>query len=85
MKNIDEYMKLMYHLIIQERSDENGNHYFGRIMELDDCMSDGKTIEELRTNIREEMELWLETSIEKGDHIPLLHVESGYSGFFCFS
>lgn len=82
MKSINEYMKLPYHLIIQERNDEKGIYYFGRIMELDGCMSDGKTIEELRSNIREAMELWLEVSIEKGDVIPLPHAESAYSGRF---
>jgi antitoxin HicB len=82
MKTVNDYMKLPYHLVIQERNSEDGNYFFGRIMELDGCMSDGRTVEELRNNIREAMELWLEVSLEKGDAIPEPQTESAYSGRF---
>lgn len=51
-------------------------------MELDGCMSDGKTVEELRKNIRDAMKLWLEVSLENGDVIPKPQTESAYSGRF---
>ena len=82
MMNVNDYMKLPYHLVIQEREDENGRYFFGKVMELDGCMSDGKTVEELRNNIKEAMELWLEVSLENGDVIPEPHSESAYSGRF---
>ena len=47
-------------------------------MELDVCMSDGKTVEELRKNIRDAMKLWLEVSLENGDVIPKPQTESAY-------
>ena len=51
-------------------------------MELDGCMSDGKTVEELRKNIRDAMKLWLEVSLENGDVIPKPQTESAYRGRF---
>lgn len=44
--------------------------YFASIPELPGCLSEGETLDEAMTNIREAMELYLEASVEEGIPIP---------------
>lgn len=79
---INDYMNLPYNIVIQERNDESGHYYFGKVLELDGCVSDGETLEELNKNIKEAMRLWLEVCIENGDPVPKPFLDSSYSGRF---
>ena len=44
---VHEYMDLPYNIIVRRIKDESGEYFFATVQELDGCMSDGATIEEL--------------------------------------
>jgi len=50
--------------VIVRKADEGG--YWAEVPALPGCVSQGETMDELRENIREAIELWLET----GDDAP---------------
>lgn len=81
-KTVEDYMKLNYTILVQERNDSSGHYFFGKVLELDGCMSHGDTPEELKENIREAMELYIETLLEFGDTVPEPVADSSYSGKF---
>jgi predicted RNase H-like HicB family nuclease len=56
-------MKKQYHVIIEQ--DEDGV-YVGKVPELRGCVSQGDTIDELITNIKEAILLCLEVRTKKG-------------------
>ena len=75
-------MNLPYTLIIQPYHDESGFYYTGKVMELDGCMSDGETKEEVLANLREAMEGWIETKLANNYIVPEPIVNANYSGRF---
>ena len=81
-KTVAYYMNLPYTLIIQPFNDEDGFYYTGKILELDGCITDGETKEEVLENLREAMEGWIETKLENGFEVPEPITESGSSGKF---
>lgn len=81
-KTVEYYMNLKYNIIVNERDDSSGHYYLGKVLELDGCVSDGETPEELKHNIREAMELYFETMLELDRPIPEPVSESNYSGKF---
>lgn len=70
MKDIKYYMSLPYTKSIQEINDESGHYYYGRILELDGCHSTGNTEDELRENLNEAMEGYIEVKLENNIPIP---------------
>ena len=78
---VEDYMKLPYTIRIVRRTEDNDNYYFATVDELEGCMSHGDTYEEAAKNIQEAMELWLESSLEHNDPIPV-PLEKIYSGKF---
>lgn len=81
-KDIKYYMSLPYNYLIQPISDESGNYYYGRVLELDGCQSTGETFEEAYNNLLEAMEGWIEVKIEYNDPIPEPLLDENYSGKF---
>lgn len=81
-EKVKYYMSLNYTILVQERNDSSGHYFFGKVLELDGCMSHGDTPEELNKNIREAMECYIETYLELGNTIPLPVSENNYSGKF---
>jgi len=81
MKTSD-FLKLPYNIIIKHINDDSGEYYFASVLELDGCMSDGKTLEEAYANIREAMEGWIETKVESGFPVPQPIDSDKYSGRF---
>lgn len=79
---LKEYMKLPYTKIIQEINDDAGHYFYGKILELDGCQSDGETIEELYQNLNEAMEGYIEIKLENGLQVPLPERNDDYSGKF---
>ncbi len=77
--DLDYYMNLPYTIII--RKDQEGG-YFAKIDELEGCMTQGETYEEVTKNIKEAMELWLEDALDDGQNIPLPIPGEDYSGKF---
>jgi predicted RNase H-like HicB family nuclease len=77
-----DYLKLPYNINVRYVEDESGAYYFATVLELDGCMSDGGTFEEACENIREAMEGWIETKLEKGFPVPKPIGDDQYSGKF---
>ena len=82
MKNVEDYMKLPYNYIVQPISDESGQYFYARVLELDGCQSTGETFEEAYENLKEAMKGWIETKIENGFDIPLPVGYDNFSGKF---
>lgn len=78
-KEVQKYMKLPY--TIKLIPEEDGT-YFIEVEELPGCMSQGDTPEEAFEMIKDAMEDWLESSIDRGLKIPLPNVMREYSGRF---
>jgi predicted RNase H-like HicB family nuclease len=81
-KNTEYYMSLPYTLLVQPFSDESGDYYTGKVLELDGCMTDGETKEEALENLHEAMKGWIETKLENGYDVPEPVKDNGFSGKF---
>lgn len=68
---LEDYLELMYPITLY--ADSEGG-YVAEIKDLPGCLTQGETLEEVMTNIKEAKELWLETAIEAGDEIPLPNI-----------
>jgi predicted RNase H-like HicB family nuclease len=81
---VQEYLKLPYKIILQEKNDESGHYYYATVAELKGCMSDGETVEEAYKNIYDAMELHIECMLDENMEIPLpeTHQTEKYSGKF---
>jgi len=79
---LEDYLKLPYTKVIQKINDESGVYWYGRILEINGCQSDGETEEEVLKNLDEVLELNLTVMLEDGDPIPIPKTESEYSGKF---
>ena len=80
--DVKDYLKLPYNFIIQKISDESGEYYYARVMELDGCQSDGDTFDEAYQNLLEAMEGYIETKLANGYEVPLPNTTEQYSGKF---
>jgi len=80
--NVQDYLKLPYNIVIRHVTDKSGSYYFARVQELEGCISDGETVEEAHSNIREAMEGWIETKLEAGFDVPTPIDIDNYSGKF---
>ncbi|GAA0397636.1 hypothetical protein GCM10009530_56610 [Microbispora corallina] len=49
----------------------DGDGFFGRIQELEGCISEGSTAEEVLENLQDALRCWLEVAIEQGTPIPV--------------
>ncbi|PAX52100.1 type II toxin-antitoxin system HicB family antitoxin [Brunnivagina elsteri] len=74
---LEYYLNLQYSITID--SDMEGG-YVAQIKDLPGCLTQGETLEETITNINEARELWLETTYEVDDEIPLPSNDETYSG-----
>lgn len=82
MKDIEYYMSLPYNYIVQPITDESGNYFYARVLELDGCQSTGETFEEAYENVKDAMKGWIETKIENGFEVPLPVGYDNFSGKF---
>ena len=79
-KDIEYYMKLPYTIEIIPYKDGG---YFARIKELEGCMTEGDTLEEVLELLEDAKRAWLETALEDGIEIPLpesMREKKEYSG-----
>ena len=81
---VQEYLKLPYKIIIQEKNDESGRYFYATVAELEGCMSDGETVEQVYKNIHEAMELHIECMLDENMEVPLPEAQEKekYSGKF---
>ena len=79
---LDDYMRLPYTRMVQEKNDESGHYFYGYILELDGCQSTGNTLNELYENLNEAMEGYFEVKLEHNLPIPIPEDVEDYSGKF---
>ena len=79
---LEDYMKLPYTRMVQEKNDESGHYFYGYILELDGSQSTGNTLDELYESLNEAMEGYLEIKLENNLPIPIPKDTDGYSGKF---
>lgn len=82
MKDLKDYMAMPYTRVVQERNDESGHYFYGKILELDGCQSTGDSLDELYENLNEAMEGYIELKIERNLPIPEPKDIEEYSGKF---
>jgi len=81
-KNLEYYMRLPYSMVVEFVTDETGDYFFSRVLELDGCMSHGDTREDALESLGEAMEGWIESKLEMGHPIPEPAVTDKASGKF---
>ena len=84
LMTVQEYVKMPYQIIIQEMNDESGHYFFASVAELKGCMSDGETAEKAYANIKEAMEVHIESMLDENIEVPLPSAlqKEKYSGKF---
>lgn len=82
IKTIEYYKSLPYNFIIQHMNDESGSYYYGRVLELDGCQSNGDTFDEAYASLQEAFEGYIETKLENGVDIPEPVLADNFSGKF---
>ncbi len=78
-KSIEYYLKLEYPVTIHT-APEGG--FVAEIEDLPGCLAQGETLAEVYQEIEIARKLWLETTFEDGQDIPLPMDERRYSGKF---
>jgi antitoxin HicB len=79
-KDLEYYMKLPYTVEIVPYKDGG---FFARIKELEGCMTEADTLEEVLKLLEDAKRAWLETALEEDLEIPLpesMREEKEYSG-----
>jgi len=82
VKNPDYYMNLPYTLTVQFVNDESGAYYIGGVLELDGCITDGETKQEVLENLPIAMKGWIETKLANGFDVPEPVTEINAKGKF---
>ena len=83
MTTINVSLDLPYHFTIVRSVDDAGDSaWVASVDELPGCISQGDTIEEATTMIRDAMAGWIETGLRHGDHIPEPRDPESYRGQF---
>ena len=79
LKNhVEEVLKYQVNIAFDPRD----GIYVARVPELENCHTDGKTPEEALSNVREAIELWVETAHERNISIPEPMSQKKFSGKF---
>jgi len=78
-KDINYYMSLPYHTILEQWDDGRGPYWVARVAELPHCMIHGDTPQEAVTELEEVKKDWIESNLKRGLKIPE-PVSSKYSG-----
>jgi len=68
-----DYMDLPYHMVIIPS--ENTDGFVGYVMELPGCMSQGDNWSDMYDMLREAMSLWIESTLEDGEDVPMPDIE----------
>jgi antitoxin HicB len=79
----EDYLEKPYSiLIVHDRDDEGNEGFVARVEEFDGCISQGATIEEAATRIRDAMIDWIDASLDDGQEIPEPRDPDAFSGRF---
>ena len=66
-KKIDEYLRLPYTIIVRQYDDGT---YFAEVEELEGCMTEADTAEEVMKMIKDAMAGWIELCLTDGHPVP---------------
>ena len=78
---LQEYLDRPYHIeIVASAGEDDDAGWVAEVRELDGCIAQGRTHDELFENIERAMTAWLDDALEAGDPIPEPHEEPTYSG-----
>ena len=67
-KSAEIYMGLPYARMIWPDIDEGG--FVGEILELEGCLTQGETLEEVWKNLDDAMRGWIEAQLDQGRTVP---------------
>ncbi len=81
MAAIEDYLKRPYHIeIVWSESEDGDSGWVAEVKELDGCIAQGRSHDELFENIERAMTAWIDDALQDGDPIPDPHEEPSYSG-----
>ncbi len=77
-RELDDILKLPYTTEFRREEAEYGEEppWFARVVELPGCMTEGDSLEEAATMIRDAMTAWIAVALEDGRPIPEPPVEA---------
>ncbi len=81
-RSVEEYLKLHYTIEIIREEDEENPGWVARVVELNGCITQADTFEELGEMIEDAMRVWIEVALEDNLPIPEPRPEEDYSGKF---
>jgi len=81
-KDLKYYLSLPYSKVIVKRTDEDGVHYIGKVLEISGCIGDGETESLAMESLNDSLEAILESMLKHGDNIPEPVPEDNFSGKF---
>ncbi|MBN1889611.1 MAG: type II toxin-antitoxin system HicB family antitoxin [Thermoflexales bacterium] len=81
-QEVDWYLNLPYHIevVYDDSGEEPG--WFASVAELQGCMTQADTFEELGEAVKSAMRSWIEVALEENIPIPEPYVDEEYSGKF---
>lgn len=62
--------RLEHPILISPQSEEDGGGFAATVPDLPGCMSDGETAEQVVTNVRDAIAMWVEAPHELGRAVP---------------
>jgi antitoxin HicB len=72
LKAAEDFLDLPYHFCPIPSEDYEGNKgWFVQVLELEGCMSQGKTPDEAMIKIRDAMLGWIDVTLKDGQDVPL--------------
>ena len=78
---IEDYLKRPYHIeIVWSASEDGDSGWVAEVKELDGCIAQGHTRDELFENIERAMTAWIDDALETGDPVPDPYEEPSHSG-----
>ncbi|MCY3656232.1 MAG: toxin-antitoxin system HicB family antitoxin [Chloroflexota bacterium] len=79
--SVEDYLRRPYHIEIVASEDEDGDSgWVAEVRELQGCLAQGRTHDELFQNIERAMSAWIDDALEAGDPVPEPHEEPSRSG-----
>ena len=78
---LEDYLRQPYHIEVVASTDEDGDSgRVAEVRELEGCIAQGRTHEELFENVERAMTAWIDDALEAGDPVPEPHEEPSHSG-----
>ena len=83
MPDVEDFLHLPYHFdVVWSEGDDGDCGWVAEVEELEGCIAQGRTPDELMENIGRAMLAWIDFELERGHDIPLPREEVDASGRF---